>query len=59
MTNFRKVVLKLELYVPVESVDFDDDFDVADYINHKFENDVEFFGEVDAGCITITDEYLI
>ena len=58
MANFRKVVLTLELYVPVECVDSDDDFDVADYINHKLETDVEFFGEVDIGCITVTDEYL-
>ena len=60
MANFRKVILKLEVFIPVDSVDFNDDgFDVADYINHKFETDVDFFGEVDSGCVTITNEYTL
>ena len=56
MAKFRAVEVKLTVYVPVDTaMDVDD---TLNYLNDKLHTDPEFYGDIDFGCINITDEML-
>lgn len=53
MSNeYRVVNLTLKLYVPSN---YSED-DVVEYFNDKLYNDPDYFGEVDNGCVELTEE---
>lgn len=54
MTQFRAVEVKLTVYVPYEIAQ--DTTETLDYLNDKLHTDPEFYGEIDLGCINITNE---
>ena len=54
MTQFRAVEVKLTVYVPYEIAQ--DTTKTLDYLNDKLHTDPEFYGEIDLGCINITNE---
>lgn len=52
--TYRAVEVKLTVYVPIETTN--DVSDTLDYLNDKLHTDPEFYGEIDFGCITFTDD---
>jgi hypothetical protein len=52
--SYKAVQVTLTVYVPVETANDIDD--TLDYLNDKLHTDPEFYGEIDLGCINITDE---
>jgi hypothetical protein len=57
MANYRIVTIHLSVYVPEEVVSQGDDA-VGDYLMEKQYHEPDFFGEIDHGCFTVTDEIM-
>jgi hypothetical protein len=52
----RVVKIELSVYVPDVVID-GGDCAIEAYLLDKQYNDPEFFGEIDSGCFTVTDEW--
>jgi hypothetical protein len=55
MSDYRIVNISLSVYVPEEVAELGEDA-VEAYLLDKQYNEPEFFGEIDQGCFTVTDE---
>lgn len=58
MMNYRRVIVTFDVYVPEMICDQSDSSKLEQYLNDRLNQDPEFYGEVDYGMITLTDEML-
>lgn len=52
MNELRTINIHLQVYVPANL----NEDEVEDYLNNKLYDEPEFFGYIDQGCFTYTDQ---